>query len=274
MRKDIFQYWPEVRLPSSENQRRRHQQDNIQTRYNHYEFVVVPFGLINAPSNFMCLMNGVFRYYLDKFIIFFLDDIIIYSKMEEHEKHLNMMLQVLKEHQLYANIRKCTFCQRQIHYLGHIVSKEGITVNLENIETIKSCSVPKNVPEVRSFMRLVGYYNIFIEGLSKVANPITFLQKKITKIEWTIKCEDFFQHLKELLTNAPILKVTDRNKYFIVYRCMQGRDRLMQNEHFICYDSRNLMEHEINYATHDLELETIVHALKCGGIILWEENSS
>jgi hypothetical protein len=94
------------------------------TRYGHYEFIVVPFGLSNALVFFMCLMNGVFMNYLDKFVIIFLDDILVYSKLEkEHEQHLRMVLQVLREHQLYAKLRKCSFYQIQIHYLGHIISK-------------------------------------------------------------------------------------------------------------------------------------------------------
>jgi hypothetical protein len=104
----------------------------FRTRYVHYEFTVVPFGLTNAPTIFMCLMNGVFRDYLDTFVIVFLDDILVYSKSEEeHEKHLRMVLQVLREHQLYAKLRKCSFYQRQIHYLGHIISEEGIVVDPE-----------------------------------------------------------------------------------------------------------------------------------------------
>jgi hypothetical protein len=102
----------------------------FRTRYGHYEFTVVPFGLSNAPVVFMCLMNGIFREYLDKFVIVFLDDILIYSKSEEeHEKHLRMVLQVLREHQLYAKLSKCSFYQRKIHYLGHIISEEGIAVD-------------------------------------------------------------------------------------------------------------------------------------------------
>jgi hypothetical protein len=99
---------------------------SFRTRYGHYEFTVVPFGLSNAPIVFMCLMNGVFRDYLDKFVIVFLDDILVYSKSEEeHEKHLRMVLQVLRENQLYAKLRKCSFYQEQIHYLGHIISRMG-----------------------------------------------------------------------------------------------------------------------------------------------------
>jgi hypothetical protein len=117
-----------IELRSGYHQVRIREEDTskktFQTRYGHYEFVVVPFGLTNAPTTFMCLMNGVFRDYLDKFVIVFLDDILIYSKTEEeHEQHLRMVLQVLREHQLYAKLSKCTFYQKKIHYLGHIVSK-------------------------------------------------------------------------------------------------------------------------------------------------------
>jgi hypothetical protein len=118
----------------------------FRTRYSHYEFTVVSFGLSNAPVVFMCLMNGVFRNYLEKFVIVFLDDLLVYSKSEEeHEQHLRMVLQVLREHQLYAKLSKCSFYQRQIHYLGHIISEEGIVVDPEKVEAIQEWSVPRNV---------------------------------------------------------------------------------------------------------------------------------
>jgi hypothetical protein len=117
---------------------------SFRTRYGHYEFTVVPFGLSNAPTVFMCLMNSVFQEYLDKFVIAFLDDIIIYSKSEEeHEQHLRMVLQVLRKHQLYANLSKCSFYQRQIHYLRHIISKDGISVDPKKIEAIREWSVQR-----------------------------------------------------------------------------------------------------------------------------------
>jgi hypothetical protein len=157
----------------------------FRTRYGHYEFVVVPFGLTNAPTVFMCLMNGIFKNYLDKFVIVFLDDILIYSKSkEEHEQHLRMVLQVLREHQLYAKLSKCSFYQEKIHYLGHIISEEGIAVDPEKIEAIRGWPAPNNVSEVRSFMGLAGYYMRFITSFSKIAHPITSLQKKRTKFEW------------------------------------------------------------------------------------------
>ena len=151
----------------------------FRTRYGHYEFTVVSFGLSNAPVVFMCLMNGVFRDYLDKFVIVFLDDILVYSKSEEeHEQYLRMVLKVLREHQLYAKLRKCLFYQRQIHYLGHIISEEGIVVDPEKVETIREWSAPRNVEEFISFMGLASYYKRFITGFPKIAHPITSLQRK------------------------------------------------------------------------------------------------
>jgi hypothetical protein len=227
---------------------------------------VVPFGLTNAPANFMCLMNGVFINYLDKFVIVFLDDIRIYSMTkEEHEQHLRMVLQVLRKNQLYAKLSKCTFYQKKIHCLGHIVSKDGITVDVENIEAILGWMAPRNISKIRSFMALVGYCMIFITSFSKIAHPITSIQRKGIRFEWTTKCEESFQHLKDLLTSAPVLKVAGSNEVFFVCTdaCKEGLGRVfIQNGHVICYESIKLKEHEKNYATHDFELATIIHVLK------------
>ena len=129
----------------------------FRTRYGHYEFVVVPFGLTNAPSTFMCLMNSVFNRCLDKFVLVFLDDILVYSKNEEeHEENLRLTLKLLREHQLYAKMSKCDFYRDRIQYLGHIISEEGISVDLEKIEAIMNWPTPRNVTDVISFMGLVG----------------------------------------------------------------------------------------------------------------------
>jgi hypothetical protein len=121
--------------------------------------MVVPFRLSNAPTVSMCLMNGVFREYLDKFVIVFLDEILVYSKSEEeHEKHLRMVLQVLRVHKLYANLIKCIFYQKKIHFLGHIISAAWIEVDPKKIEAIRGWPTPNNVAEIRSFMGIVGYY--------------------------------------------------------------------------------------------------------------------
>jgi hypothetical protein len=238
----------------------------FRTRYGHYEFMVVPFGFSNAPVVFICLMNGVFREYLEKFVIVFLDNILIYSKSEEeHEHHLRMVLKVLREHQLYAKLSKCSFYQKQIHYLGHIISKDGIEVDPEKVAVVREWSAPKSVTEVRSFMGLAGYYRRFIGGFSKIEHPITSLQRKGMKFQWTTECERSFQHLKKLLTTAPILRIADPNEDFIVCTdaCNEGLGGVLsQNGFVICYESRKLKENERNYATHDLELAAIVHALR------------
>jgi hypothetical protein len=238
----------------------------FRTRYGHYEFTVVPFGLSNAPAVFMCLMNGVFRNYLDKFVIVFLDDILVYSKTEEeHEQHLRMVLQVLREHQLYAKLSKCSFYQKQIHYLGHIISEEGIVVDPEKVQAIQEWPAPRNVTEVRSFMGLAGYYRRFIAGFSRIAHAITSLQRKGKKFQWTEECESSFQQLKQLLTSAPILRIADPNKDYVVCTdaCKEGLGGVLSQEGFVvCYESRKLKEHEKNYATHDLELAAVVHALR------------
>jgi hypothetical protein len=166
---------------------------------------------------------------------------------------------------LYAKLRKCSFYQKQIHYLGHIISKDGIVVDPEKIEAIREWSVPKNVTEVRSFMGLAGYYRRFIAGFSRIAHPITSLQRKEKKFQWTEECERSFQRLKQLLTSAPILRIADPNEDFVVCidACKEGLGGVLnQNGFVICYESRKLKEHEKNYATHDLELAAIVHALK------------
>jgi hypothetical protein len=127
----------------------------FRTRYGHYEFTMVPFGLSNAPAIFMCLMNRVFRNYLENFFVVFLDDILVYSKTEkEHEQHLRMVLQVLREHQLYTKLSKCSFYQRQIHYFGHIIYEEGIVLDPEKVQAIREWPVPRSVAEVRYFMGL------------------------------------------------------------------------------------------------------------------------
>eukprot|EP00253_Pinus_taeda_P022443 PITA_22443 len=131
----------------------------FRTRYGHYEFVVLPFGLTNAPATFMCLMNSIFHQYLDRFVLIFIDDILIYSRMvEEHQEHIRMVLQTLREHQLYAKFSKCDFFQEEIQYLGHVITKDGIAVDPEKIKAIMEWPVPKDVADIRSFMGLAGYY--------------------------------------------------------------------------------------------------------------------
>eukprot|EP00253_Pinus_taeda_P012349 PITA_12349 len=238
----------------------------FRTRYGHYEFVVLPFGLTNAPATFMCLMNSIFHPYLDRFVLIFIDDILIYSRtIEEHHEHLRMVLQTLREHQLYAKFSKCDFFKEEIQYLGHVITKEGIAVDPEKIKAIMDWPVPKYVADVRSFMGLAGYYRRFVEGFSKVAFPITSLQKKGRTFQWTPNCQKSFEQLKHLLTTAPILSIADPHTDYVV--CTDASKEglggvLMQEGRVIAYESRKLKEHEQRYSAYDLELAAVIHALK------------
>jgi hypothetical protein len=165
----------------------------------------------------MSLMNGVFHEYLDKFIQVFINNILIYSQTtKEHDDHLRLVLQCLQEHKLYGKLSKCSFYQLKIHYLGHVISSEGIAMDPAKVEAIMEWPMPMNVLEVRSFMGLAGYYRRFVKGFSKIANQITELQKKNRNFVWTEKCTEVFRRLKELLTTTPILKVPDMGADFLV----------------------------------------------------------
>ena len=135
----------------------------FRTRYGHYEFRVMPFGVTNAPGVFMDLMNRIFSPYLDKFIMVFVDDILIYSKDEkEHEEHLKIVLETLRQHKLYANLKKCEFWMNSVTFLGHVISKEGISVDPRKIQAVKDWPIPKNAKEIKSFVGLAGYYRRFV----------------------------------------------------------------------------------------------------------------
>ena len=142
----------------------------FRTRYGHYEFPVMSFGLTNAPAAFMDLMNRVICPYLDQFVIVFIDDILVYSRSElEHERHLGLVFQTLRQYQLYAKFNKCEFWLSRVGFLGHVVSADGIYVYPQKVEAVASWEQPTTVTEVRSFLGLEGYYRIFIEGFSKIA---------------------------------------------------------------------------------------------------------
>ncbi|GJT42097.1 hypothetical protein Tco_0941962 [Tanacetum coccineum] len=238
----------------------------FRTRYGHYEFQVMPFGLTNAPAVFMDLMNRVCKPYLDKFVIVFIDDILIYSKnKQEHEEHLKLILELLKKEELYAKFSKCEFWIPKVQFLGHVIDSEGIHVDPAKIESIKDWTSPKSPTEIRQFLGLAGYYRRFIEGFSKIAKPMTKLTQKKVKFVWGDKQEAAFQLLKQKLCSAPILALPEGSEDFIAY-CDASKKGLgavlMQREKVISYASRQLKIHEKNYTTHDLELGAIVFALK------------
>ncbi|WVZ63489.1 hypothetical protein U9M48_013116 [Paspalum notatum var. saurae] len=208
------------------------------TRFGLYESTVMSFDLTNAPIYFMNLMNKVFMEYLDKFLVVFIDDILIYSKTEEeHEEHLRL----------------------------DTVSKGGIMVEPSKISSVMDWKVPEVMKEVRGFLGLAGYYRWFIESFSKIAKPMTSLLEKGVPFIWTKERQNAFDELKIRLTTAPVLTLPDLTKSFTVY-CDASKEGLgcvlMQEDKVIAYDSRQLRKHEVNYPTHDLELAVVVHALK------------
>ncbi|KAL0540408.1 hypothetical protein IC582_024645 [Cucumis melo] len=238
----------------------------FRSRYGHYEFIVMSFGLTNAPAVFMDLMNRVFREFLDTFVIVFIDDILIYSKTEaEHEEHLRMVLQTLRDNKLYAKFSKCEFWLKQVSFLGHVVSKDGVSVDPAKIEAVTGWTRPSTVSEIRSFLGLAGYYRRFVENFSRIATPLTQLTRKGAPFVWSKACEDSFQTLKQKLVTAPVLTVPDGSGSFVIYSDASKKGLgcvLMQQGKVVAYASRQLKSHEQNYPTHDLELAAVVFALK------------
>ncbi|GJQ98150.1 putative reverse transcriptase domain-containing protein [Tanacetum coccineum] len=237
------QFFSKIDLRSGYHQLRVHKDDipktAFRTRYGHFEFTVMPFGLTNAPTIFIDLMNRVCRPYLDKFVIVFIDDILIYSKtQEEHVEHLRLVLELLKKEKLYAKFSKCEFWLREVQFLGHVINGNGIHVDPSKIKAVKNWKAPRTPTEVRSFLGLAGYFCRFIENFSKIAKSLTILTQKT---------------------------LPDGPEDFVVY-CNASRIGLgcvlMQRGKVIAYASRQLKIHEKNYTTHDLELGVVVFALK------------
>ncbi|GKF05231.1 putative reverse transcriptase domain-containing protein, partial [Tanacetum coccineum] len=212
------------------------------------KFQVMPFGLTNAPAVFMDLMNHVCKPYLDKFVIVFIDDILIYSKnKKEHEEHLRTILELLKKEELYAKFSKCEFWIPKVQFLSHMINSEGIHVDPAKIESIKDWVSPKSPIEIRQFLGLAGYYRRFIEGFSKIAKPMTKLTQKKVKFVWGDKQEAAFQTLKQKLYSAPILALPEGSKDFVAYcdASIKGLGAvLMQRDKVIAYVSRQLKIHE------------------------------
>src|SRR4030095_13876941 len=226
----------------------------------------MPFGLTNAPAVFMDLMNRVCRPMLDKSVIVFIDDILVYSKSEsDHAKHLHELLEILRKEKLYAKFSKCEFWLRQVQFLGHTISAEGVMVDQSKISAFQNWEPPKNAQEVRSFLGLAGYYRRFIQNFSKIAVPLTSLTRKNLKFYWGDEQSEAFQTLKDALSKALVLSLPDDSEDFIVYSNASGQGLgcvLMQRGKVIAYASRQVKDYEKRYLTHDLELTAIVFALK------------
>ncbi|KAA3487670.1 DNA/RNA polymerases superfamily protein [Gossypium australe] len=210
-------------------------------RYEHYEYLVMPFRLTNAPEIFMDLMNRIFKPHLDRFVVVFINDILIYPQDEsEHTEHLRIVLQTLRDKKLFAKFSKCEFWLREVGYLGHIVSAEGIRFDLSKIFAIVDWKPLRNVSEVHSFLGLASYYQRFMKGFSMIVTSMTRLLQKDVKFEWSERCQQSFEQLKVLLTEASVLVQPESGKDFVTYNDSSLNDLgcvLMQEGKVIAYAS-------------------------------------
>ena len=267
-------FFTKIDLRSGYHQIRVHPDDvpktAFRTRYGHFEFLVLPFGLTNAPATFMHLMHSIFREHLDTFVIIFLDDILVYSRtLEEHKKHVRKTLEILRNNKLYAKVTKCSFFQQEVDYLGHVVGINGVKPDPAKIKAIKEWKQPKNVKEIRSFLGLAGYYRRFIQDFARIATPLTNLTRKKTPYQWTSSEDAAFNELKTKLTEAPVLKTADPNRDYTV--TCDGSDTAVgavlsqvydSGDHPVAFESRKMNTAEVNYPTHERELLAVIHALR------------
>ena len=238
----------------------------FRTPMRHFEFRVLCFGLTNAPATFQSAMNAVFKPFIGRFVAVYLDDILIFSKTkEEHLAHLRLVLETLAKHKLYATISKCKFFQHELEYLGHLVGRDGLRVDPRKVQAVKEWPEPQNVHKLRSFLGLANYFRRFMEGYSTIVSPLTNLTKKDVQWDWSPKCQEAFEKVKTLLTEAPVLKLPDPDKPFEVIcdASIVGVGAvLMQEGRPVAYESRKLSPAEVRYTTTDQGLLAVVHALQ------------
>ena len=255
-------------LASGYHQIRTHPADVPKTAFTvpggHYQFKVLPFGLTNAPATFQRCMNELFQH-LD-FVAVYLDDILIFSNSpEEHLKHLDTVLRILKEQQLYCKLKKCEFCKPELRFVGDIVSGSGVQPDPAKVAAVKDWPAPHNVHELRKFLGFTNYFRKFLQGYSQRTKPLTALLKKDAAYTWTPECEDHFNALKVDLTTAPVLSAPDTNAPYeiVADACGTGIGAvLMQNEKPLSYESRKYNPAEQNYTVTEQELLALVNALK------------
>ncbi|CAO2823891.1 unnamed protein product [Amaranthus hypochondriacus] len=234
------------------------------THEGHYEFLVMPFGLMNAPTTFQSLMNQIFRPNLRKFVLIFCDDILVYSRSEgEHVSHLGKVLTILKNNQLFVNRSKCEVGVTTVSYLGHVISGEGVSMDLGKISTVLSWQPPRNMKELRAFLGLMGYYRKFIRGYTMIAKPLTEQLKK-DAWGWNKEATQAFERLKRAMTEAPVLAIPDFSKSFIVETdASNGEDGavLTQESHPIAYYSKALGSRTCLKLIYEKELKAIVFTI-------------
>ena len=242
----------------------------FRTPRGHWEWVVMPMGLTNAPATFMRVMDNIFRPLLDKCTLTYLDDILIHSKDEEtHLQDLRKVLLLMRKNQLYAKRSKCDFNKRSVEYLGNVITDQGLQVDQHKIEAIKNWPAPKNIHELRSFLGLANFYRRFVDHFSQLASPLTFLLSKTNPYSWTEKQQEAFEHLKKALSETPVLAIPDPDLPFtvttdasdIALGAVLSQDQ-GKGDQPVAFESRKLSSAKKNYPTYKKELLTIIHMLK------------
>jgi len=242
----------------------------FRTRYGHFEFLVMPFGLKNAPATFQHFINDVLSDYLDDFVISYIDDILIFSNnIEEHHIHVKKVLKRLLENNLVVKLEKCEFDKSETTFLGYVISKDGLKMDNEKVKAILEWPSPTNVKEVQSFIGLCNYYRLFIKDFAKIANPIHKLTRKNVEFVWGKDQQDAFDKLKHLFTSAPILRNPDSDKPFIVETDASNFavGAVLSQEfegklHPVAFLSKSLTKCQRNYQIYDKELLAIKLALE------------
>ncbi|CAJ2651382.1 unnamed protein product [Trifolium pratense] len=262
-------YYSKLDLKSGYHQVRVREEDigktTFRTLEGHYEFLVMPFGLMNAPSTFQNLMNDVFRQLLRKGVLVFFDDILIYSRgWDNHMNKLEEVLQLLDKHKLVVNQKKCSFGKRTVEYLGHLINKEGVAVDPSKVNSVLQWPTPKNVKGVRGFLGLAGYYRKFIRDYGKIAKPLTELTKK-DNFKWGVEAQQAFEELKKKLTTAPVLSLPNFDKDFLIECDASGGGIgaiLMQDKRPIAYYSKALGVRNLTKSAYEKELMAVVLAIQ------------
>ena len=274
-------YFPKLDLRSGYYQARIVEGDEPKTtcvtRYGSYEFLVMPFGLTNAAATFCTLMNKIFHPFLDKFMVVYLDDIVIYSNtLEEHVDHLWLVSRLLRQNKLYLKKEKCSFSLREVGFQGHCIKDGKLMMDESKIKAIQEWDPPTKVPELRSFLGLVNYYRRFIKGYSSRAAPLTDLLKKSKAWTWDEKCQQAFEDLKKAMTEEPVLALPDHTKVFEVHTDASDfaiGGVLMQEKHPIAFESRKLNDTKRRYTVQEKEMTAIIHCLRHGDTIYWGHTS-
>lgn len=239
---------------------------SFKTHLGQFQFKVLPFGLSNAPATFQAAMNRVFAKYLHKFVVIYLDDIMIYSRTkEEHLQHLRLVLQLLRENRFFLKLSKCSFMQQWTLFLGFYVGPEGIKPDPAKIAAVRDWKTPVTVTEVRSFLGLRNFFSRFIQGFAVLAAPLINLTKKNNSFSWSAACAEGFQALKTALTESPVLQAPDPDLPFTLVTDASGFGMgavLMQNEQPVAYFSKRFSPAEMNYSVSEQELCATINALK------------